>query len=135
MEAQQNVWVDGSLRDGKWWSGQLKRIRQRYPAYRLAILVVTASEETVRRRAAARGEQTGRFIPEHLLVDSLRSTATSIDALTPLVHFVARVRNETQPELVAYEEVDASGACARDSQRLKPPCAFARFVSFGIPYC
>ena len=109
MDAQQNVWVDGSLRDGEWWARQIRKVRARYPQYRLAILVVTAEEVTVRRRAAARALQTGRAIPEDILVDSLRSVASSLHALTPLVHFVARIRNETEPELVAYEQVDASG--------------------------
>ena len=107
MAAQQNVWVDGSLRDGVWWAGQMATLREQYPNYRLAILVVTATEATVRRRAADRAEQTGRAIPEHLLVDSLRSVASSLHALTPLVDFVARIRNETEPELVAYEQVRA----------------------------
>jgi hypothetical protein len=42
MRQRQNVWVDGSLSDGAWFSGVFQDIRNRYPHYRIAIIHITA---------------------------------------------------------------------------------------------
>ena len=38
----------------------------------------------------------------------MRSVATSLDKLTPLVDFVARISNVTIPQLDSFERIDAS---------------------------
>lgn len=40
MRSSQNVWVDGSLRDGAWFSQVFRNIRHRFPHYKLAIFEV-----------------------------------------------------------------------------------------------
>lgn len=62
-----NVLVDGSLRDHEWYKGYFDRLRKDYPALRLAILHVVASEAVVFERARKRGEETGRHVPESVL--------------------------------------------------------------------
>ena len=47
-------------------------------------LQVGASEEVVRERIKSRAAATGRDVPEHLIVKSLASVATSLDILMPL---------------------------------------------------
>ena len=42
-----NVWIDSSMRDAKWWSQELERIKRTYP-HRTAIMHVTASWDRVR---------------------------------------------------------------------------------------
>lgn len=66
MSERQNVWVDGSLSDGLWYSKVLFYIhrckfievfddhRKRFPHYRIAIFSISASEATVRARIAKR---------------------------------------------------------------------------------
>ena len=54
MSERQNVWVDGSLSDGNWYSKVFDDHRKRFPHYRIAIFYITASEATVRSRIAKR---------------------------------------------------------------------------------
>ena len=93
MRSNQNVWVDGSLRDGKWFAQVFRDVRTRFPQYKIAIFEVSASEAVVRRRIARRAAATGRDVPEHLIKASLASVSTSLDILTPLADFVARIDN------------------------------------------
>jgi hypothetical protein len=110
MRSSQNVWVDGSLRDGSWFTRVFRDLRRRFPRYKLAILEVGASESVVRYRVARRAELTGRMVPEHLILESLRSVASTLELLTPLVDFVARVNNDLDvPVLRAYIRVDSRG--------------------------
>ena len=51
LQASKNVWVDGSLRDSGWYTQVFSKIRQDHPQYRIAILHVSASWETVKARA------------------------------------------------------------------------------------
>ncbi len=64
MRERKHVWIDGSLRDSEWYARVFGEIHRDYPAYRIAILYVTADPEVVLQRVRKRGEATGRFIPE-----------------------------------------------------------------------
>ncbi|KAL1507417.1 hypothetical protein AB1Y20_008258 [Prymnesium parvum] len=109
MRNSQNIWVDGSLRDGPWFVKVFQDVRRRFQKYKIAIFAVSASEEVVRKRIAARASQTGRAVPEHLIKASLQSVASSLEMLTPLSDFVARISNETStPVLEAYIRINAS---------------------------
>ena len=123
MRKSQNVWVDGSLKDGDWFKGVFIDIRQKFPQYQIAIFEVHTSEEIVRQRVKERFEKTGRNVPEAALVASLLSVSDSIHKLTPLCDFVAKIDNNgSQPELIAYSVVDSSkdwGLIA--DQFAKPP--------------
>lgn len=73
-------------------------------------LQIGASENVVRYRIARRAAITGRSVPDHLIVASLASVASSLEILTPLVDFVARVGNDgAVPLLRAYIRVDSRG--------------------------
>jgi hypothetical protein len=78
MRHRQNVWVDGSLSSGQWFSSVFQDIRKRYPHYRIAIIHITASEATIRERIARRSAATGRSIPESQIVRSLQCPEESI---------------------------------------------------------
>lgn len=113
MRNSQNVWIDGSLRDGPWFAKVFKDLRARFPRYQIAIFEIGASEPVVRARIKERARMTGRDVPEHLIVNSLKSVASSLELLTPLVDFVARISNDlpapNPPQLRAYIRVDHSG--------------------------
>eukprot|EP00435_Cladocopium_sp_Y103_P021565 s2789_g5.t1 len=110
MEKRQNIWVDGSLRDAAFYEQVFRRIRQTHPHYRISIFYISASEHAIRQRIKVRAEQTGRDVPEHLIVASLQAMDKSLNTLTPLCDFVARINNEGhEPTLVAFETVDTKG--------------------------
>lgn len=116
MEQRQNVWVDGSLRDFEWSSRKLQEIRRRHPHYRVALIYVHASEDTVRQRVRTRAARDERDVPEVVLAASLAAPAQTLRALTPLVDFVARILNETEPVLEAFESVDTTGDWTKISE-------------------
>uniref|UniRef100_A0A7S2LG65 Zeta toxin domain-containing protein n=1 Tax=Zooxanthella nutricula TaxID=1333877 RepID=A0A7S2LG65_9DINO len=118
MGLRQNVWVDGSLRDADFYSGQFRDIRHRYPHYRIAMFYVNASEPVIRERILRRAEATGRNVPEHLIRASLEAMDRSLNVLTPLCDFVARISNEgAAPVLKAFETVNNSGSWELVSSR------------------
>ncbi|CAD7971873.1 unnamed protein product [Amoebophrya sp. A25] len=123
LRRSQNVWVDGSLRNADWVVSQVQDIRKRFPHYRIAVVFVYAPEEVVRRRVKARGEKTGRFVPEKELAESLQGSAQSVDKLVPHVDVVARVRNEDFPMLESLERVDYSGDFSRMGTLFAPALA------------
>jgi hypothetical protein len=101
------------LKDGKWFTKVFTTLRKRYPAYRIGIFYVYASEANIRQRIKSREEQTGRGVPEAELMASLNAPDRSLGMLMPLVDFVARINNnEGEPKLDAFETVDRTGAWA-----------------------
>lgn len=112
MRGLQHVWVDGSLRDGDWFSRVLDDVRARHPLYRIAIIHVYASESVVRRRCAERAARTARTVPEQLLQETLCSPEQTLRRVTHKVDFVARIQNDEQPKLEALLSVDRSGCWA-----------------------
>jgi len=89
-----NVLVDGSLRDHEWYAGYIGRLRASYPNLRIAILHVTAPSTVVLDRARRRGDETGRYVPESLLRETLESVPKSVKILSPLVDYVAEFDND-----------------------------------------
>lgn len=88
-----HVLVDGSLRDGKWYTQVFAKLRSRFPALRIAILYVTADEDTVRARVAERAARTGRDVPEDVWKASLAQVESSVQALEPLADVCATIEN------------------------------------------
>lgn len=78
---------DGSLRDADWYSNVIARVRREHPICRLAILMVTASPETVHRRAERRAHITGRFVPPDVLDASIQQVPLSFARLRRLVDY------------------------------------------------
>lgn len=107
---KQNIWVDGSLRDAQWFGKVFDDIRRRFPYYKIAIFYVYASERIVRDRIAKRGMETGRVVPEPLIVESLAAPDHSLSLLTQKVDFLARINNESrEPILASFEFIDRTG--------------------------
>jgi len=106
----QNIWVDGSLRNTDWFSIVFKDIRERFPMYKLAIFIVEAEEQEIRNRIQKRGEETGRFVPEQMLASSLMTGQRAMNKLLPLCDFCARIDNSGDtPRLLSFETIDRSG--------------------------
>lgn len=118
LQKEQNVWVDGSLRDTKWFSQVFDDIRTRFTSYRIAILVVEVPPGLVRERARKRAEATGRAIPEKLLEQSLDAVEKSLTVLGPKADLVARIDNsQCVPRLALVSMNNFSGAWAILAQR------------------
>lgn len=110
LRRNQNMWVDGSLRDAQWFVKVFDDIRKRFSHYKIAIFHVYASEKIVRERIAKRGLETGRVVPEVLIVESLAAPDHSLSLLTPKVDFLARINNESrEPILASFEFIDRTG--------------------------
>ena len=110
MRASQNVWVDGSLRDGDWFCQVFDDHHERFKNYRIAIFLVSASEDVAWERCQRRAVQTGRSVPRDLFLDSTYAPDHVLSKLTPKVDFVARINNDgAEPRLEAFESVDYSG--------------------------
>jgi len=99
MRKRKNVWIDGSLRDGDWYSRVFDDLRRRHPEYRIAIFHVFVPWEVVCSRAASRAETTGRVVPEAELLASFQQVPKSVEQLLPLADFVAHIDNSDRPRL------------------------------------
>jgi len=106
-----HTWVDGSLRDYMWYSDVFEDIRLRFPEYSIAIFYVHAPPALVRQRISIRTIETGRKIPENLILECLKANHDSISFLGDKVDFVARILNGKSkiPVLETFESVDRSG--------------------------
>jgi hypothetical protein len=118
LSKMQNLWVDGSLRNGKWFKEVYTDIRERYPRYRIAIFYVFADEKIIRERVKRREQLTGRGVPEAELLDSLQAPDRSLGMLVSHVDFIARINNNgTIPYLTAFETVNTTGGWASISNQ------------------
>jgi len=105
LRTGKHVWVDGSLRDCEWYMGVFAKVRREHPQYQIAILYVTADEETVAARVRRRAELTGRHVPEAEILDSLARVPRSVAALAPCAHFLAVIDNsQAEPQLAKWCE-------------------------------
>ena len=103
MRMKKNVWVDGSLRDFNWYTQVFDQIRAHHPEYSIAIIYVYASKETVFKRARKRGEETGRYVAEKEICDSMERAPQAVKRLRDKADFVAYIRNEgPEPELTDF---------------------------------
>ena len=72
----------------------------RFPRYQIAIIHVSAATDIVLQRAQKRGEVTGRFVPNDVLIQSIKAVPKSVGILEPLTDFTAHVLNEgAEPSL------------------------------------
>mmetsp|Transcript_30474 Transcript_30474/g.90304 ORF Transcript_30474/g.90304 Transcript_30474/m.90304 type:complete len:450 (-) Transcript_30474:110-1459(-) len=101
MDLFKNVWIDGSLRDGEWYTEVIQRMRKDRPHYRIAIFHVSAPWEVVLARSAARAKKTGREVPEAELRDSFERVPQSVELLSPLADFTAHIENVDVPRLTS----------------------------------
>jgi hypothetical protein len=111
-----NILVDGSLRDVEWYKLLFGRLRREYPEYRLAILYVSASAETIRHRAATRATATGRAVPEDLLQASITQVPKSVQALTFLTDFTFEIsNNDNEPMQLIQKSTTATTTTSSSS--------------------
>ena len=108
LAESKHLLVDGSLRNVDWYAALFQRIRQDYPHYRIAVLHVVASKETVYNRAAARAMQTGREVPRQMLDLAMEEVPLSVEKLGMLADYAAQIRNEEDADLV-LERVCSGG--------------------------
>lgn len=94
MAEGQHVLLDGSLRNAQWYKHYFSYLRRSNPRCKLATLHIVASKATIMERARKRGERTGRVIPYEDLQQSIREVPKSVDELSPLVDYVATIRND-----------------------------------------
>lgn len=114
MSNSMDVWVDGSMRNWKWYESELHRIRKEHPQYRIAIITISAPDEMIERNITKRAAETGRDIPLELRqATSVDETSKGIMRLTYLVDLVASVQNVPDsisgPVLKFVSLVDRSG--------------------------
>lgn len=117
LRRQQNIWVDGSLRDGRWFAKVFDDIRLRHPIYRIGIIHVHASEDVTRRRITERAARTGRSVPEALIKASMAAPRDSLFELETRCDWVARIDNEVSPRLVAFQQIDRTSHWGAMSSR------------------
>eukprot|EP00698_Gefionella_okellyi_P008266 TRINITY_DN2043_c0_g1_i3.p2 TRINITY_DN2043_c0_g1~~TRINITY_DN2043_c0_g1_i3.p2 ORF type:complete len:210 (+),score=39.11 TRINITY_DN2043_c0_g1_i3:332-961(+) len=100
LSMDKNIIIDGSLRDVDWNAKLIKKLRQNYPHYQpFQIIYVFADAERVLERAAQRGKQTGRIVPEDVLLGTLKVVPHSVDVLKELVDKTWYINNDAVPTL------------------------------------
>lgn len=91
-----NVLVDGSLRNADWHKMYIQSVRDEYPGIKIAIIHVTASEDTVLERCKCREAVTGRHVPEDLIRSTMDQLPLSIFKLAPYVDAIITLENENR---------------------------------------
>jgi hypothetical protein len=132
MLAGKNVLVDGSLRNYEWYRDALLSHRRAFPAYRIGILLITASEERVYARAARRAQVTGRDIPRSVLQDSVQRAPAAYRTLAPLADYAAVIVNDTDsavPVVQLPATLDSIRAAFADAS----PAVAALIRSSSVP--
>jgi adenylylsulfate kinase-like enzyme len=81
LSSNRNILVDGSLRDVDWYTQLFHRLRHEFPQYTLVIMYVSASTETIKKRARVRAMVSGRAVPEDLLQQSIDQVPKSVEHL------------------------------------------------------
>lgn len=118
LKRQQHIWVDGSLSNAEWFVKVFSEIRERYPAYQIAIFKISAPEEVIRTRVEKRAKHTGRSIPEDKLKASIAAVERSVLTLMPYADFLATIDNSTStPHLSYFAAIDRSGSWQRITAR------------------
>lgn len=99
LASSSDMLVDGSLRDVEWYTDLISnKLRKNYPNYRIAILHVTAKDDTIRERARQRAKASGRAVPAELLEQSIVQVPNSVQHLAPLVDVTYTIsNNEGEP--------------------------------------
>ena len=108
------------------YSQVLAQLRRERPHYKIVILMVTCSRETMHARAIQRGITTGRVVPPELLDQAFDAVEASVTALTPFTDFTICIENETQPRVSRYVTVsshcdDGTGTIGKQQSGLSWP--------------
>ena len=103
LRAGWNIRVDGSLSNAEHFTKVFHDIHKRFPAYRIAIIHVSASLHKVKERCAECAKKTGRMVREEKIVASLEQSGMTVGILAPLADVVFRVDNEETPHLASVQ--------------------------------
>jgi len=104
LQSGKNVLQDGSLRDSDWYQKYFQRLRREFPKVRQAILHIVAPREAVFERAEHRAQMTGRVVPRKLLEEAMEQVPRSVEILTPIVDYYAKINNPPDVEDVELLE-------------------------------
>eukprot|EP01063_Lacrimia_lanifica_P017668 TRINITY_DN24702_c0_g1_i1.p1 TRINITY_DN24702_c0_g1~~TRINITY_DN24702_c0_g1_i1.p1 ORF type:complete len:388 (+),score=102.20 TRINITY_DN24702_c0_g1_i1:60-1223(+) len=123
IDMRMNCLVDGSLRDSKWYRHHIADLRAAVPHQRVGIIHVTADENEVRKRVAARAHTTGRRVPDATLRSSLEQVPKSVALLRDSVDVVATIDNSgtTAPRFDSLLYPKASRLPTGGLQLVSPP--------------
>jgi hypothetical protein len=94
MRQRRCVVIDGSLRNAEWYKAWFARVRAQFPAYRIAILLITASRARIYERADRRAAVTARVVPRDVLDEAIEQVPVSFAALAPLADYTAVLDND-----------------------------------------
>lgn len=97
LDMNKNMIVDGSLRHTAYFSEVIRRIRTEHPNYDISIIYVDASEPTLLQRVVDRGIETGRHIPEDLVIKCKEQVRFAVEQLKHLVDSHVAITNENFP--------------------------------------
>ena len=95
LDAGINVLVDGSLSDSQWYARYFNTLRHSYTKLHIGIIHVTAPIETIINRIMTRAKETGRMIPQHVLLQNIESVPKSVQKLKNHVDFFLQVVNNS----------------------------------------
>jgi hypothetical protein len=82
-----------------WYFQYFNCLRQSFPKLKIAILQVTADEESVLERARKRGKVTGRVVPDVVIQNTIAKIPASMALLSPLADCVSVFTNEDNEPL------------------------------------
>ena len=134
ISRQRDVLVDGSLRDVEYYQDLFRRIHRDHPAYRIAILHVTADRNVILDRARQRAQKTGRVVPHDLLEESMRQVPRSVSILSKLAdatHVIANNENKPLQLVSSHVKTDEDGFDEKESSRMPSWEDFARLWKNG----
>mmetsp|Transcript_23884 Transcript_23884/g.36920 ORF Transcript_23884/g.36920 Transcript_23884/m.36920 type:complete len:418 (+) Transcript_23884:27-1280(+) len=93
--------VDGSLKDVDWYQILFDRLQNL--GYEIVILWVTASSQTIHRRAQKRAQMTGRSVPFDLIEESINQVPRSVSVLSKKANATFEIVNEDDAALKLYQ--------------------------------
>jgi hypothetical protein len=88
-----NVLVDGSLRDGEWYSNYLQDLQYKFPVLNIGIVHIIAKLDAILARIERRSVH-GRYVPIEVVQDSLQKIPKSIRTLSRFMDMYACFSNE-----------------------------------------
>lgn len=102
LEMNKNMIVDGSLRHADYFSEVINKIRIEHPNYNISIIYVDAGESTLLDRVVSRAVQTGRAVPESLVIDCKNQVHSAVEQLKQLVDSEVVIINESNPFIESF---------------------------------
>lgn len=87
-----HVIFEGTLKS-PWYTAHIASLKRDYPAYRLALIAVTAPLEVIKKRVMERGQRTGREVPLAVVEEAFSKVPGAHKPLIPLMDFTVKYMN------------------------------------------